>query len=434
MAFHVLGISHHSAPLDVREKLAFAPERQPEALAELAGQPGVSEAVLVSTCNRTEVYCQAEDPAAARAWLCAAAERVGLDVDRYVYVHSGESAVRHAFRVASGLDSMVLGEPQILGQVKQSVRVAEGAGTVGGQLGKLFQQTFAVAKQVRTETALGQHSISMSSAALKLAQNVYGDLSRTRLLLIGVGEMVELAATYFVAQRPMAVVVANRTLARGEAFAEKFEGTAIALADLPNRIHEFDIILTATASTLPILGKGLIESALKARKRKPMFIVDFAVPRDVEAEVAILEDVFLYTVDDLGRLVQQGAEARRGAMDEAETLVARQVAEFRAWQESRAGVPAIVELRKRVDRYREMELARARGRLAKGDDPAEVLEGLARGLTNKFLHSPSASMTRAGGAERERLMRALEVLFPEEAEGEAQDARSERPARPKGGA
>ena len=430
MTFHVLGISHHNAPLEVREKLAFAPERQPEALAELAGQPGVSEAVLVSTCNRTEVYCMAEDPAGARSWLCAAAERLGLQVDRLVYVHSGESAVRHAFRVASGLDSMVLGEPQILGQVKQSVRVAEGAGTVGRQLGKLFQQTFAVAKQVRTETALGGQSISMASAALKLAQNVYGDLSRTRLLLIGVGEMVELAATYFVAQRPQAVVVANRTLARGEAFAERFDATAISLADLPARLPEFDIVLTGTASTLPILGKGLIESALKVRKRRPIFIVDFAVPRDVEAEVSTLDDVFLYTVDDLGRLAKQGAEARQGAVDEAETLVSRQVAAFRAWQEARTAVPAIVDLRRRVDRYREIELARARGRLARGDDPAEVLEALARGLTNKFLHNPSQSLTRAGAAERERLMRALEVMFPDEAEAEP-DARE---ARPKGAA
>ena len=434
MAFHVLGISHHTAPLDVREKLAFAPERQPEALAELAGQPGVAEAVLVSTCNRTEIYCQADDPAGARAWLCAAAEKLGLDVDRFIYSHSGESAVRHAFRVASGLDSMVLGEPQILGQVKQSVRVAEGAGTVGGQLGKLFQQTFAVAKQVRTETALGAQSISMSSAALKLAQNVYGDLSRTRLLLIGVGEMVELAATYFVAHRPQSVVVANRTLARGEAFAEKFEATAIALADLPNRLHEFDIVLTATASTLPILGKGLIESALKTRRRKPMFIVDFAVPRDVETEVATLEDVFLYSVDDLGRMVQQGAESRRGAADEAETLVAKQVAAFRAWQEGRAGVPAIVDLRRRVDRYREVEVARARGRLAKGEDPAQVLEGLARGLTNKFLHHPSQSITRAGPAERDRLLRALEALFPEEPEAPGEAAGAAAAPRPKGAA
>lgn len=422
MAFHVLGINHHSAPLEVREKVAFAPEHQPAALTELAAQPGVAEAVLVSTCNRTEVYCNAEDAAAARAWLCSAAERLGLKLDPYLYCHSGESAVRHAFRVAAGLDSMVLGEPQILGQVKQSVRTAQGAGTLGAQLGRLFQQTFAVAKQVRTETSLGAHSVSMASAALKLAQNVYGDLARTRLLLIGVGEMVELAATYFVAQGPQAIVVANRTLERGQAFAERFGATAIPLAELPGRIAEFDIVLTGTASTLPILGKGLIESALKARKRRPMFIVDFAVPRDVETEVASLEDVFLYTVDDLGRLVQQGAEARRGAVDEAETLVARQVAAFRAWQEGRTAVPAIVEARRRLDRYRELELTRARGRLARGEDPGTVLEGLARALTNKFLHSPSQALTRSSGAEREKLMGAFETLFPEDASAGSEEA------------
>lgn len=433
MPFHVLGINHHSAPLEVREKVALAPDHQGEALSALVGQPGVSEAVLVSTCNRTEIYCVADEAAGARAWLCAAAERLGLALDPYLYSHSGESAVRHAFRVASGLDSMVLGEPQILGQVKQAVRTAEAAGTLGSQLGRLFQQTFAVAKQVRTETSLGAESISMSAAALKLAQNVFGDLSKTRLLLIGVGEMVELAATYFVAQRPRSVVVANRTLARGEAFAERFEGTAIALADLPARLAEFDLVITGTASSLPILGKGLIESALKARRRRPIFIVDFAVPRDVEAEVASLEDVFLYTIDDLGRLVQQGAEARRGAADEAERLVAQSVAAFRAWQEGRAAVPAIVGLRKRADQYRETELARARGRLARGDDPGEVLDALARGLTNKFLHHPSQALARAGEAERERLMRAFESLFPEESEPAAAE-QPQREAKPKGAA
>jgi glutamyl-tRNA reductase len=422
MPFHVLGINHHSAPLEVREKVAFAPEQQAAALSELAGQPGVSEAVLVSTCNRTEIYCSADDPAPARAWLCAAAERVGLDLDRYVYCHSGESAVRHAFRVASGLDSMVLGEPQILGQVKQSVRTAEGAGTLGAQLGRLFQQTFAVAKEVRTETALGAQSISMAAAALRLAQGLFGDLSRTRLLLIGVGEMVELAATYFVAQRPQSVVVANRTLERGHAFAERFEAQAIALPELPSRIAEFDVILTGTASTLPIIGKGLVESALKARRHRPIFIVDFAVPRDVETEVATLEDVFLYTVDDLGRLAQQGVEARRGAVDEAETLVAKQVAAYRAWQDGRAAVPAIVEVRRRVERFREIELARARGRLARGEDPAAVLEGFSRALANKFLHQPSQALTRAGMAERERLMRAFEVLFPGEPPADADES------------
>lgn len=412
MALHVLGINHHSAPLEVREKVAFPAERQAEALADLAAQPGIEEAVLVSTCNRTEVYVRAEEPIAARGWLAAEAAKAGSSIDDLLYCHSGDSAVRHAFRVAAGLDSMVLGEPQILGQVKQSVRTAEAIGTLGTALQRLFQQTFATAKKVRTETGLGAQSISMSAAALRLAQNVFGDLARTRLLLIGVGEMVELAATYFVAQRPLAVVVANRTLARGESFAERFEAKAIALAELPARLHEFDIVVTGTASQLPILGKGLIESALKARRRRPMFIVDFAVPRDVEAEVAELRDVFLYTIDDLGKIVQEGAESRRAAVEQAEAIVTTQLAEFRAWQSSRGAAPAIVELRRRADLYRETELDRARARLARGDDPQAVLEALAAGLANKFLHHPSQALARAAAGEREQLTRALEALYP----------------------
>jgi glutamyl-tRNA reductase len=413
MPLHVVGLNHQSASLEVREKLAFPPERQGDALADLATQPGVSEAVLVSTCNRTEVYCRAETAAAAREWLEAQARLSGLSVGDCLYSHTEDAAVRHAFRVAAGLDSMVLGEPQILGQVKQSVRTAEGAGTLGPQLGRLFQQTFSVAKEVRTRTALGAQSVSMSAAALKLAQNLFGDLTKTKLLLIGVGEMVELAATYFVAQRPGAVVVANRTLARGEAFAERFDAQAIALSELPARIAEFDMILTGTASTLPILGKGLIERALKVRRHRPMFIVDFAVPRDVEPEVASLSDVFLYTVDDLGAITQENAGTRRAAAEEAEALVAKQVSVFRAWLDSRAAVPAIIELRKRADQYREAELARARARLAKGEDPAAVLDALAKGLTNKFLHHPSQALSRAADREREELMRAIEVFYPE---------------------
>ncbi len=413
MTLHVLGINHHSASLEIREKLAFPQETQVGALAELAAQPGVAEAVLVSTCNRTEVYCWAEDAGAARAWLVQAAARAGVEVDPLLYLHSDDAAVRHAFRVASGLDSMVLGEPQILGQVKQAVRAAEGAGTLGSLLHRLFQQTFSVAKQVRSETALGAQSISMAAAALKLAQNLYGDLSRTRMLLIGVGEMVELAATYFVAQRPLSVTVANRTLARGEAFAQRFDARAIALSELPASLAEFDIIITGTASTLPILGKGLMERALKARKRRPIFIVDFAVPRDVEAEVAHLEDIFLYTIDDLGGIVQEGAEMRRAAAAQAEEIVARQVEAFRSWQGARAAAPAIVDLRKRADGYREAELAKARQRLVRGDDPAAVIESLANGLANKFLHHPSRALSRAGPGERESLLRAIEALYPE---------------------
>src|SRR6202158_3007426 len=247
MPLYVLGLNHHSAPLEVREKLAFPPECQGEALAELVARSGVAEAVLVSTCNRTEIYCQADDPAGVRAWLMSAGARVGLSLEAHLYCHSEAAAVRHAFRVAAGLDSMVLGEPQVLGQVKQAVRTAENSGTLGSALGRLFQHSFAVAKQVRSETTLGAQSVSMAAAALKLAQNLFGDLSRTKVVLVGVGEMVELGASYLGAQPPQALVVANRTVARGEALAERFAARAISLAELPARLAGFDIVITGTA-------------------------------------------------------------------------------------------------------------------------------------------------------------------------------------------
>ena len=415
MALYVLGINHQSAPLDVRERLALAPERQGDALADLLARPGVAEAVLVSTCNRTEVYCRAQDAAPLRAWFDATASHAGVEVGAQLYCHAEDAAVRHAFRVAAGLDSMVVGEPQILGQMKASLRTAEAAGTTGPALQSLFQKTFSVAKHVRTETALGEQSVSMAAAALKLAQNVWGDLARTRVLLVGVGEMVELAATYFAAQQPAALVVANRTLERGEELAQRFAARAIALADMPARFAEFDIVVTGTASSLPIIGKGLVETALKARRRRPMVIVDFAVPRDVEPEVASLEDVFLYTVDDLGKIVRAGLESRRAALDQAERIVEREVAEFRLREQSRAAAPAIVGLRRRADQYREAELAKARARLSKGDDPAAVLEALARGLANKFLHHPSQALSHAAEGDRDALSRAIELLYPDSA-------------------
>lgn len=413
MPLHVLGINHLTAPLEVREKIAFPAERQAGALAELRAQAGVSEAVLLSTCNRTEVYVDSADVGPVRAWIEAAAERAGTPVAAHLYLHAEAEAVRHAFRVASGLDSMVLGEPQILGQVKEAVRVADLAGTLGGNLHRLFQQTFAVAKRVRTETALGAQSISMASAALKLSQNLFGNLAQTRMLLVGVGEMVELAATYFAAQRPLSIVVANRTIERGEAFAERFAATAIPLSEMPARLAQFDIVVTGTAAPEPVLRKAHFEAALKARRRKPMFVVDFAVPRDVEREASALEDLFLYTVDDLGKIAHEGAEQRKVASTEAESIVAAQVEAFRAYQSSRASVPVIVQLRARADQYRSAELAKARARLARGDEAGAVLEALAQGLANKFLHHPTRALARAGDDERAHLQRAIDLLFPE---------------------
>jgi glutamyl-tRNA reductase len=419
MPLFAIGLNHRTAPLEVRERVAFPLETQRPALESLKDHTGADEITLVSTCNRTEIYLRASAPDAGELtskWLAQKAESEGLDLLPHLYHFTEGDVARHAFRVASGLDSMVLGEPQILGQVKLAVKVAGEAGMLHGPLDRLFQDTFKVAKQVRTDTEIGATSVSMAAASMKLAQQLFGDLSDTRLLLIGVGEMIELAATHFAAQSPRAIVVANRTLERGKELASRFNATAITLQQLPERIHEFDIIISSTASTLPIIGKGMVERALKQRRHRPICMVDLAVPRDIEAEVGNLDDVFLYTLDALGKIIQQNAEKRESAVAEADAIIEVRTGEYMAWLSSRATIPVIQQLRSKADQYRQAELERAHKLLAKGEDPAKVLEALANGLTNKFLHHPLTALKRVSGAERDALTDALGKLYPDQEE------------------
>jgi glutamyl-tRNA reductase len=415
MALFAVGLNHRTAPIEVREKVAFPLDAQGSALAAITQNAGASEAVLVSTCNRTEIYFRGDSPEAVLGWLQQTGAGQGLILESHLYTLQDQDVARHAFRVASGLDSMVLGEPQILGQVKQAVKLAGETGTLGAQLDRLFQQTFSVAKEVRSQTAIGEQSISMAAAALRLANRLFGDLKEVSLLLIGAGEMIELSATHFAAQSPQRIVVANRTLERGQALADRFAASAITLKELPDHFHQFDAIVTSTASTLPIIGKGMVERALKMRRHKPMFIVDLAVPRDVEPEVAELDDVFLYTLDSLAKLVQEGISVRESAVADAEKIIARRVNEFSGWLASRASVPVIQSLRSKAEDYRQTELARAQKLLAKGEEPGKVLEQLSLGLTNKFLHHPMQALNRASGSERDELARALSRLYPDAA-------------------
>jgi glutamyl-tRNA reductase len=419
MALFAVGLNHRTAPLDVREKVALPPDAHGRTLAALLSSTAAAEVVLLSTCNRTEIYFRAESPEAITRWLSDLAAARHLDLAPHLYTHAGDDAVRHAFRVAAGLDSMVLGEPQILGQVKQAVRVANESGTLGSQLDRLFQHTFAVAKEVRSDTAIGEQSISMAAASLRLANRLFGELADTSLLLIGVGEMIELAATHFAAQSPKRIVVANRTLERGQALAERYAAEAITLEDLQERFHEFDAIITSTASPLPIIGKGMVERALKKRRHRPIFMVDLAVPRDVEAEVSNLDDVYLYTLDQLAAVVQEGISARGEAVVEAEKIIDRRLAEFREWLAQRRTVPVIQSLRGKAEQYRQAELARAQKLLAKGEDPTKVLEALSQGLINKFLHHPMQALNQASDVERDMLTRALDTLYPDADNGDA---------------
>jgi glutamyl-tRNA reductase len=410
MSLFALGLNHNTAPLAVRERVVFHVERIREALGEIKRHLA-SEAAILSTCNRTELYLAAEKPAAVAQWLAQYHRLEPSELQRYLYTLPREQAVRHAFRVASGLDSMVLGEPQILGQMKEAARTAESAGTLGTVLHKLFQRTFAVAKEVRSTTSVGAASVSMAAAAVKLAARIFPSLKDQKVLFIGAGEMIELCATHFAAQGPTRLTVANRTLERAEKLAHRFNGHAIELKALADQLHEYDIVVSSTASSLPILGMGLVERALRARRHRPMFMVDLAVPRDIEQEAGELDDVFLYTVDDLAQIVSDNRDARRSAVEQAEAIIETQVGQFMHWMQARESVPLIRALREQGEQARLEELERALRHLRRGDDAGAVLEALSHGLTNKLLHAPTQALNEAAGEERRALADTIARLF-----------------------
>jgi len=414
MAVWALGINHTTAPLDLRARFAFAIDQIEPTLHALRGaltrQP---EAALISTCNRTEIYCACEQPQLQHTldWLAHSGGVSPELLRAHSYTLQDGPAARHAFRVASGLDSMVLGEPQILGQIKDAVRAAEAAGSLGSTLSQLFQRSFAVAKEVRTSTEIGAHSISMAAAAVRLAGQLFEDLGQVKVLFVGAGEMIDLCATHFAAKNPKSMAIANRTLARGEELACKFGAEVMRLGELPDRLHEFDAVISCTASTLPIIGLGSVERALKRRRRRPMFMVDLAVPRDIEIEVKALEDIYLYTVDDLASVVQTAQANRQAAVAQAEAIVDAGVQNFLHWLEQRNSVPLIQQLNAQADEWRALEIARARKLLAKGEDVEAVMEALSRGLTQKMLHGALAELRAGDTAARERASTAVQHFF-----------------------
>ena len=411
MQLFTVGLNHSTAPLVVREKVVFAAENLKSALSELVRGGPVREAAILSTCNRTELYCVSGEPLQALDWLAAYHSMPAQQLKPYVYSLPESEAVRHAFRVASGLDSMVVGEPQILGQLKDAVQTASQAGTLGTLLHKLFQRSFTVAKEVRTNTGIGTNVVSMAAAAVKLAGRIFPSISDQKILFIGAGEMIELCATHFAAQAPRVITVANRTLERAQQLAHRFNGQAILLRDLPEHLPEYDIVVSCTASSLPILGKGLMERVIKARRYRPVFMVDLAVPRDIEPEVASLDDVFLYTVDDLADIVRDGVDARSSAVAQAEAIIESQVGSFLHWMNARESVPVIRALREKGEDARRQELDRAFRALGRGEDPRAVLESFSQGLTNKLLHGPTQALHDAGGDDRTQLQQFIAKIF-----------------------
>ncbi|EGC52539.1 glutamyl-tRNA reductase, partial [Neisseria meningitidis OX99.30304] len=370
-----------------------------------------TEAVILSTCNRTELYCVGDSEEIIR-WLADYHSLPIEEISPYLYTLGMQETVRHAFRVACGLDSMVLGEPQILGQIKDAVRVAQEQESMGKKLNALFQKTFSVAKEVRTDTAVGENSVSMASASVKLAEQIFPDIGDLNVLFIGAGEMIELVATYFAAKSPRLMTVANRTLARAQELCDKLGVNAepCLLSDLPAILHDYDVVVSSTASQLPIVGKGMVERALKQRQSMPLFMLDLAVPRDIEAEVGDLNDAYLYTVDDMVNIVQSGKEARQKAAAAAETLVSEKVAEFVRQQQGRQSVPLIKALRDEGEKARKQVLENAMKQLAKGATAEEVLERLSVQLTNKLLHSPTQTLNKAGEEDKD-LVHAVAQIY-----------------------
>ncbi len=425
MSVWALGLNHHTAPLDLRGRFAFTIDQIAPTLTglreSLARRP---EATLLSTCNRTEIYCAGERPDLDHAleWLAHSGGVSPELLRAHAYTLHGDQAARHAFRVASGLDSMVLGEPQILGQMKDAVRAAEDAGAMGSTLHQLFQRSFSVAKEVRTSTEIGAHSISMAAASVRLAGQLFEDLGDIKVLFVGAGEMIELAATHFAAKKPKSMVIANRTLERGEKLAQRFGAEVMRLADLPSRLHEFDAVISCTASTLPIIGLGAVERAVKLRKHRPMFMVDLAVPRDIEPEVKALPDIYLYTVDDLAQVVQTGKDSRQAAVAEAEVIIDAGVQNFMRWLGQRGTVPLIQQLNTQADEWRALEIQRAKKLLAKGESIDSVLEALSRGLTQKMLHGTLTELHAGDVSRREATAQTVSRLF---LRGQLPDTRQE---------
>ena len=414
MTVWALGINHETAPLDVRGRFAVATDQLAPTVQRLReALTGGPEATLLSTCNRTEIYGSGDLQSLERSldWLAHAGGVPTHTLRSHAYTLQDSEVARHAFRVASGLDSMVLGEAQILGQMKDAVRAAESAVAFATTLHQLFQRSFAVAKEVRTVTEIGAHSISMTAAAVRLAGQLFEDIKDLSVLFVGAGEMIELASTHFAAKSPKRIVITNRTVQRGESLAARFGAATMALSDLPERLHEFDVVISCTASTLPLIGLGAVERALKKRRHKPMFMVDLAVPRDIEPDVKDLDDVYLYTVDDLATVVQTGRDNRQAAVAQAETIIDNGVRGFMQWMEQRSRVPVIQELQQQAGFWREAELARARKLLAKGASPEEALQALAKGLTQKMLHGAMTELQSGDSDQASTSQQAIERLF-----------------------
>ena len=409
--YYSVGFNHDTCPLELREKLAIGDHETELALKSLLMSESISESVILSTCNRTEIYSYASNFEEIVSWF---AQLRGFSQDELsagLYKFVGESVVQHAFRVASGLDSMVLGETQIFGQLKNAVRKADSIGALGPRLRQLFDASFSVAKFVRTETDVGAHSVSLAAASVKVGERIFGSLSNVNVLFVGAGEMNRICAEYFVSYGIQNISCSNRTLSRAKDLAETLSGDYFSLSDVAHKLEKFDIVVSCTGSPIPVLGKRAIEKAIEARRHKPILLIDLAVPRDIELEASELEDIFLYTVDDLGEIVNDGMRNREGAAREAEKIIVERLVQFKSQLDRKKRIPVIKKFRKRGELIVQIELEKALSLIAKGERPEEVVKVLSRAISNKFMDEPSRALNNDSTGEKLSLSEALERLY-----------------------
>lgn len=423
-----LGVNHQTCPLAVRERLAIDAEALPTALGALRAALGLDEVAIISTCNRTEIFVRGTAPESTQvaAWLAQWAGLSAARVEEYSYAHRDQAAVNHLYRVACGLDSMILGEPQILGQIKEAYHRARAAGTLGGALERLFQSAFSTAKRVRTETRIGANPVSVAFASVKLAQQVFGDLRQVQCLLIGAGDTIELAARHLAELGVKRLTIANRTVENAQWLAERCHGRAVPLHDLASELPDADLVIASTAARSPIISRSQLRTALASRRHRPMLVVDLGVPRDVEPQAADLDDLFLYNVDDLAGVIEDNLRSRREAALEAQAIIELAAEHYMAWWRGSEGLSVVRDLRARAESQRVALLDRALAQIDSGRDPKEVLRRFGQSLTNRLLHPPSIALRAAARRGDLELLNAAERLFQDGAPMPTDD-QSDRP-------
>ena len=429
-----LGINHNSAAVEVRERVAFAPEQVSEALCDACDAGQLDEVVILATCNRTEIYAlvpagtaPADKAVQLIDWMANYHHLSADQLRQSAYHFESGDALQHIVQVASGLDSMVLGEPQIFGQLKSAYAVSTEAGTVGSEFSRLFPRVFSIAKRVRTDTAIGENPVSVAYAAVDLAGHIFSDLGNCHALLVGAGETIELVARHLIEAGVSRIVIANRTLGRARELAQQFGADAVLLSEIPEQLLDADIVITSTASQLPILGKGAVEEAIRVRKHRPVLMVDIAVPRDIEAQVGELRDVYLYSVDDLREIVDQNLRSRHSEARKADVIIAEAVEQYLQEKRSLGAVDTVKEYRRFAEQLRDQELQRALRALARGEDPQQLLAQLARGITNKLIHAPTAGLKQASAEGRQDVLASARRLLGIEASSDAPAATGDRP-------